>query len=29
LPGITRFDDALMDERDILSADPNEPTEWI
>ena len=23
LPGMTRFDDALMDERDILSADPN------
>jgi len=29
LPGITRFDDALMDERDILSADPNETTEQI
>lgn len=27
LPGMTRFDDALMDERDILSADPNEPLE--
>lgn len=29
LPGITRFDDALMDERDILSVDPNESTEQI
>lgn len=29
LPGITRFDDGLMDERDILSVDPNEGTEQI
>jgi predicted amidohydrolase len=29
LPGMTRFDDALMDERDILSADPNRSTEEV